>query len=125
MISPQRENAPAGEEIEILGSVFVPEIASLAADVLTVKTDGPQDLDESRIQMLGMQVKAAPAVLLQPLHEILVHTISGVGKRGATGVLPGKPWRYADQGNWAFYRRNRGEGSNGGGRDGETERRRD
>jgi hypothetical protein len=73
VVSPQREDAPAGEQIEVLVSVGVPEVAAFAADVGFIEADRLEHLDERGVDMVGVQVVLPPTVLLQPLEKIVVH----------------------------------------------------
>ena len=52
MISPQREHAPAGEQIKIFVTGFIPQPAPFAADVFLVEPDGAEHLHERWVEML-------------------------------------------------------------------------
>ncbi len=73
MIAAQREDAPAGQQIEIFVPVGVPEIAPFAADVTPVEPDGPKHLHECRVHMFGVKVIFTSAMLFEPCDKVFMH----------------------------------------------------
>ena len=72
----QGENPPAGQQIEILIPVRVPEIASFAADILLVEPDGPQHLHKRGIDMVGVQFVLSAFLFSDPMYEIFGHVVT-------------------------------------------------
>ena len=75
MIPPQRENAPAGEQIEVFIPLGVPKVGPFAADVALVEADGLENLYEGGVDVLGMEVvtpvrSAVPASARSPGNRI-------------------------------------------------------
>ena len=56
VVAAEGEDAPAGEEVEVLVAVLVPEVASLAADVAFVEADGSEHFDEGGIDVFVVEV---------------------------------------------------------------------
>ena len=52
MVSPQRENSPAGEEIQVTAALRIEQPFALTADIVLIETDGPDHLHECRIQVV-------------------------------------------------------------------------
>ncbi len=73
MVAAECEDAPAGEEVEIFVSLFVPEVAAFAADVLLVEADGAEHFDEGGVEVLLMKIEALSLKLLKPGGKIVVH----------------------------------------------------
>ncbi len=74
MIPTEREDAPAGQQIEITVVVFIVEIRSLAAHVPFVEADRAQHADEYRIHMPGVQIVLAALLAIEPFEEVGVHS---------------------------------------------------
>ena len=72
MIPAQRKDAPAGEQVEIFVPRGIPEIAPFAADVALVEADGAEHLDKRGVDVLGVQVVGAVAVLVEISEKVCV-----------------------------------------------------
>ena len=73
MIPPQREHAPAGQQVEVFVPLLVPQVRPFAADVALVEADRAQHLDERRVNVIRVQVVLAALVLIEPAEKIGVH----------------------------------------------------
>jgi len=73
VIAAEREDAPAGEQVEVFVAVGVPQVAAFAARVGFIEADRAEHFDEGRIDVLGMQVVLAALLLVEPLEEIGFH----------------------------------------------------
>ena len=73
MISAQREDAPAGQQIQIPVAVFVVKIRSFAAHIAFVEANCPQHVDENRIDVACMQIVLAALLAVEPFEEVGVH----------------------------------------------------
>ncbi len=73
VIAAEGEDAPAGEEIEVLVSVGIPEVAPFAADVALIEADRSQHLHKRRVDVVIVQFVLPPRVLLQPSMEIRIN----------------------------------------------------
>lgn len=74
VIASEGEDAPAGEEVEIVVALGIPEVAAFASDIPFIEADGSQHLDEGRVDMGGVQVILSSAVLFEPGLEVVVHS---------------------------------------------------
>ena len=73
VISPQRKDTPTGEQIEIFLPCLIPQPAPFAADVFLVEADGLEHFHERGVEMLGMQVIRAIAMLIDISEKVCVN----------------------------------------------------
>ena len=77
MIAAQAKHAVAGQQIQILLALHVPQIRPLGARVAAVEADGFQRADVGGIDVLGVQLVIFPGVLLDQRGDVQRRTRGG------------------------------------------------
>jgi len=73
VIAPEGEDAPAGEHVEVLVAVGIPEVTAFSAHVALIEPDGLEHLYERGVHVFRVQLVRPVVVLSQPGNEIVVH----------------------------------------------------